>query len=113
MGAMDIQVGDDAPSWFMYGTTCSHHENTVYWICQNRRYFVLKHRGHSEWGGGYCGNLYCGTVYYLFDWESERVQKRKAFRGVCSDDAIFTHEGRWTKAVQEEMETQSTCGRPR
>jgi len=104
MGVMDIQVGDEAPSWFMAGTTCSHYTNTVHWVCQNRRYFVLKHHGHSEWCGSFSGHQYCPTAYYLFDSESHSVQNRHKFMGLSGDKCLFRHEGRWTKAAQEKME---------
>lgn len=99
------QEGELAPSWFLSKTTCFNQENTFHWICQHRRYFLLKHKGHSEWCGWGSGNKYCPTTFTLFDWEDENVNAGKVHMGLSGlGFALWHHEGRLTKAKMEEME---------
>ena len=105
-----LKTGDNSPEWWLRGTTCSRQKNTIFRVSKSGRYAVFKHQGHGEWCGGSLGNLYCATLYALFDMKNLPSKITDTSRAVmASECALKTWEGRWTKARQAEVELLDTA----
>lgn len=96
---------ENLEKFWLFGTTCRHHPITVHWVSDDGQWIVMKHKGHSEWVGGWSGNSYCGTYYALFRVGDE-------FPGVLEPSRYFTQEGRWSKKSMEWVEKVMAGWRP-
>lgn len=91
-----MNASDFLKAW-LCGSTCHHHDRSIFWHSNCENFVILKHHGHSEPGGRWERPSRCGTYYSLYD-------IRAGMPDVLGEPRIKKWKGRWIKKYWIELE---------